>query len=65
MKGMLVEVPTQEKKKPALKAIYHTCNNCGTDETGKGSHCQKCKFPLPQSRIEIRDQEIITKAKRS
>lgn len=65
MKGMLVEVPTEEKKKPALKAIYHTCRNCGTSETGKGSHCLKCKFPLPQLKNEIKEEEITTKAKRS
>lgn len=65
MKGMLVEVPNQVKKQPALKAIYHICTNCGTSETGKGSHCQKCKFPLPQSKTEVNEQELTNKVKRS
>ncbi|MDF1699167.1 MAG: hypothetical protein P1U56_25155 [Saprospiraceae bacterium] len=65
MKGMLVEAPNEEKKPSALKAIYHTCTNCGTTDTGKGSHCQQCRFPLPQSKKEQQESEIIKKAKRS
>jgi len=54
MVGMLVNEIHQEKFTPSVKTLYPTCINCGTDETGKESQCQKCKFPLPKSKIDTR-----------
>lgn len=48
MKGMLIDAPSESKKEPALKVIYHSCKNCGTSDAGKGSKCNKCHFPLPK-----------------
>jgi len=66
MKGMLVDAPNPKKNEPAIKTIYSSCKNCGTNEIGSGSHCKKCNFPIPQTNKEsIEKTSITAKVKRS
>lgn len=48
MKGMLVEVEMKNNDESPIKVIYPTCKNCGTSDTGKGSLCMQCNFPMPK-----------------
>lgn len=37
------------KKEAAIKKIYNSCPNCGSLETGDGTHCNVCHFPRAQT----------------
>jgi len=65
MKGMLVEVKDKKQEEPRLKALYHTCKNCGSEDHVNGSHCSHCRFPFSQSRSKAINSGITTKVKRS
>ena len=47
MPGMFSEIREDKPVfKTTLKKVSDSCSNCGTQEPGEDTHCERCNFPM-------------------